>query len=194
MSSWDELLESLQDFQKTVSAQGERLVIAAEELSQIALEKVSLGYSLPLPHVLQHKTEPLLPPPMPPTVTEKLVARIRGRPFLATAVIGLVLPCASYACYQSYLYFRYSQLPFRLAQTTIKRPLTSGEDSSRLEAVLILGCDQGSLAHQLALDLAGRGFVVFATVSDEDELRALEISGKGYVKALLLDPQDVSLI
>lgn len=61
-----------------------------------------------------------------------------------------------------------------------------------MEAVLVLGGEKGSLGWTVARDLVEKGFVVLATVADPTKTRQLEFAGKGFIKALVLDPTDVS--
>ena len=71
-----------------------------------------------------------------------------------------------------------------------QRP-AKADDLTRLEAVLVLGAEPGSLGHAIALDLEKRGFVVIATASDRFQAREVEKSAQDYLKALVLDPTDV---
>lgn len=71
-----------------------------------------------------------------------------------------------------------------------QRPV-KGKEGTRAEAVLVLGAEKGSLGWHIAMHLASQGFVVLATVADPVKARQLEFAGKGYVKALILDPTDV---
>lgn len=60
----------------------------------------------------------------------------------------------------------------------------------RKEAVVVLGADSG-VGREVALDLERRGFVVIATVTEPREVDVLEKLSRGWMKVLVLDPNEV---
>ncbi|BGP45869.1 hypothetical protein JCM10450v2_001704 [Rhodotorula kratochvilovae] len=63
----------------------------------------------------------------------------------------------------------------------------------RKEAVIVLGADSPQ-GRDIALDLERRGFVVVATVTDPREVDVLEKLSRGWIKALVLDPNESSSV
>jgi hypothetical protein len=59
-----------------------------------------------------------------------------------------------------------------------------------LELIIILGAEPGTLGEQLALHLAQRGMAVIASVSSPEMVARIELEGTGWIKALVLDPQE----
>lgn len=57
--------------------------------------------------------------------------------------------------------------------------------------VVVLGADS-PLGPLVVSDLRSKGYIVIASVSTVEAIPELERIGKGYVKALVLDPYDVS--
>jgi hypothetical protein len=58
-------------------------------------------------------------------------------------------------------------------------------------SLVLLGADM-ALGPALVQDLTARGFIVIASVATPEAIPELEKKGRGYVKALVLDPHDVS--
>ncbi|BGP13764.1 hypothetical protein JCM10213_006405 [Rhodosporidiobolus nylandii] len=63
----------------------------------------------------------------------------------------------------------------------------------RKEAVVVLGADSPP-GRELALDLERRGFIVIATVREPAEVDVLERLGRGWMKVLVLDPNESSSV
>ncbi|GAA5978353.1 hypothetical protein JCM10908_004325 [Rhodotorula pacifica] len=63
----------------------------------------------------------------------------------------------------------------------------------RKEAVVVLGADSPH-GREIALDLERRGFVVVATVADPALVDSLERTSRGWLKVLVLDPQESSSV
>ncbi|GAA5894831.1 hypothetical protein JCM6882_006689 [Rhodosporidiobolus microsporus] len=63
----------------------------------------------------------------------------------------------------------------------------------RKEAVVVLGADS-PVGRELALEMERRGFVVIATVKEPVEVYALERMSRGWMKVLVLDPNDSSSV
>lgn len=79
--------------------------------------------------------------------------------------------------------------PLRLLPST--HPGVAAE--VRKEAALVLGADSVE-GREIALDLEKKGWVVIATVSDPEQVDKLEREGRGWIKVLVLDPTEVSLL
>lgn len=121
------------------------------------------------------------------------MAKLQRHPYL-TAVAISCLSLSGFIGYQAY-YGNLSMKRLRkLARShRVSRPL-KGKEGTRAEAVLVLGAEKGSLGWHIAMHLAAQEFVVLATVADPGKARQLEFAGKGFVKALILDPTDVSFV
>ncbi|GAA5848242.1 hypothetical protein JCM8547_004452 [Rhodosporidiobolus lusitaniae] len=63
----------------------------------------------------------------------------------------------------------------------------------RKEAIVVLGAD-GPVGRELALEMERRGFVVIATVRNPNEVDVLERMSRGWLKALVLDPNESSSV
>ncbi|EGG12959.1 uncharacterized protein MELLADRAFT_76385 [Melampsora larici-populina 98AG31] len=70
----------------------------------------------------------------------------------------------------------------------IIRPRYSTGGKTRLEAIIVLCADPGTIGSQLAIELASVGYIVIASVSDPVHVSSLERDGLGWIKALVLDP------
>ncbi|GAA5822836.1 hypothetical protein JCM11251_004395 [Rhodosporidiobolus azoricus] len=148
------------------------------------------------------------PPPPPPTPTrsvwlDNLTAHLARHPAAYSfAAVGLT-GSASY-------YFFPKQTLAALSPVTRLVPLTVLPDPKnrplrllpaqhgvagevRKEAVVVLGADC-PVGRELALELERRGFVVIATVKEPVEVDALERMSRGWMKVLILDPNDSSSV
>ncbi|KAA1071405.1 hypothetical protein PGT21_006146 [Puccinia graminis f. sp. tritici] len=85
-------------------------------------------------------------------------------------------------------------LPSILTPTRKRKPLSRnhhhGQEEGPLELIIILGAEPGTLGEQLALHLAQRGMAVIASVSSPEMVARIELEGAGWIKALVLDPQE----
>ncbi|EFP75908.1 uncharacterized protein PGTG_01239 [Puccinia graminis f. sp. tritici CRL 75-36-700-3] len=87
-------------------------------------------------------------------------------------------------------------LPSILTPTRKRKPLSRnhhhhhGQEGGPLELIIILGAEPGTLGEQLALHLAQRGMAVIASVSSPEMVARIELEGAGWIKALVLDPQE----
>lgn len=155
---------------------------------------------------------PILPPPPPPTAYERAIAHVRSRPILYSALAGVTLSLSSLIVAinvsrsaRSSIFAHFPALRLlhlrdinsrthrsRKALPPTPRPRLLADGKHRLEAVLILGCDYGSYGREVAKAFERKGFVVIATVSSASEIDDLERSGSGFIKAIPLDPVDVS--
>ncbi|KAH9819005.1 hypothetical protein DFH28DRAFT_957304 [Melampsora americana] len=73
------------------------------------------------------------------------------------------------------------------------RPRYSAGGKTRLEAIVILSADPGTIGYQLAIQLSSAGYIVIASVSGSAHVGSLERDGIGWIKALVLDPTQPEL-
>lgn len=86
-----------------------------------------------------------------------------------------------------------SDRPKRLhASNSQANTSNSNTNEIRKEVALVLGAE--GLGREIALDLEKRGFVVIATVKNASEVEILEKKSRGWMKALVLDPTEVSFL
>lgn len=205
-AAWDSLvppgsLDNLHDLPAHVHATLSDLV-----------DKLTLRQGVPnprdwLPDVVNPAAaaSPAPPPPPPPHSRfpwlADLAGHARAHPLSYTvAAIGLS-GGAAYVAYPAETTRVLAPLLTRLVPLALlpdpkHRPLrlVPGEHGVahevRKEAVVVLGADSPH-GRDLALDLERRGFVVVATVSDPREVDVLEKLGRGWLKVLVLDPNEV---
>ncbi|GAA6029275.1 hypothetical protein JCM8097_003599 [Rhodosporidiobolus ruineniae] len=172
-------------------------------------DKITLQGTLGTPNPrdwLPDQFNPPAPPPPPPPTTTRTPAWLNslashaGQHPLAysLAAVGLTTT-ASYAVFPRQTLRAAEPLtrlvPLALLPEPKNRPLrllpaTHGVAAEvRKEAVVVLGAD-GPVGRELALELERRGFVVIATVREPGEVDALERNSRGWLKALVLDPND----
>lgn len=139
------------------------------------------------------------PPPHPKGALAKVADRVRQHWLLlaAVAVGGTIGTVYVYnpALIQSALVKplkKHSRkfLPLALLPPSDRPKRTS---DTRKEAVILLGAD-GQVGADIATDLESRGFVVIASVSHHSHVEQLEKQGRGFIKALVLDPFQVCLL
>lgn len=167
--------------------------------------------SLPLPSLPEFASSKkahhvVLPPPPPPTLWARIVERWRARPYLYASVGGgvaiLLAFTATVHLSPAARHWAFTAMPFLkpiyIRTTSGKRPLPqtprprlSADGRTRLEAVLILGCDAGSQGREVAKAFEKRGFVVIASVSSVGQIDELERCGNGFIKAIALDTSNV---
>lgn len=162
--------------------------------------------ALPLPSLgLGSSYEKKLPspPPPPPTYWQSLVKHVKSRPYtysllggVSFTVVGTMIAVHLSPAFRAHL-FRVAPLlkPIyikrRRGLPATPRPRVSSDGKHRLEAVLVLGCEPGSYGREVAKAFERAGFIVIASVSDTSEVDELEFCGKGFIKALVLDPNAV---
>lgn len=141
------------------------------------------------------------PPPPPRSVVQRLGDSARGHPYL----IALFLTSGSLG--STYYFFPkvFSKqiVPiFRplkqlvpvalLPESDRPRRISGPQGEVRKEVALVLGAER--LGRDVALDLESRGFVVIATVRKASEVDILEKRSRGWMKVLVLDPEEVSIL
>ncbi|GAA5843732.1 hypothetical protein JCM9279_000125 [Rhodotorula babjevae] len=178
------------------------------------VDKLTLRQGVPDPRnwlpdaVLPHQPPPPPPPPPPPAGPSSwpraLAAHAAHHPWTYTlAALGLSTGTA-YALYPLETTRFFTPLLVGLVPRTLlpdpkHRPLRlvptehGVAHEVRKECVVVLGADSPH-GRDLALDLERRGFVVVATVADPREVDVLEKLSRGWLKALVLDPNESSSV
>ncbi|GAA5919757.1 hypothetical protein JCM1841_005839 [Sporobolomyces salmonicolor] len=176
-------------------------------------DKLTNNRTLPLPNPADWLPSasttppPPPPPPAPSTRTPRWLQHLADHTarypfFYAAAALGLSTSGAYYlfpAQTARTLAPLTRFVPLALLPAPKNRPLRLLPHSHgvaaeiRKEAVLVLGADSAA-GRELALDLERRGFVVVATVSDPNEVDALEKTSRGWIKVLVLDPNESSSV
>jgi hypothetical protein len=132
-----------------------------------------------------------------PSLLQRSIQPALNRPYLTLFISSSIIASTFYYYNPIILKRNASPLipytPILLLPTTT-RPNRASHNGTELrkEAVLILGADGGA-GRELALDLESRGFIVICTVRYPVDIDVLERKGRGNIKALVLDDQDVSL-
>ncbi|GAA5891053.1 hypothetical protein JCM8208_003148 [Rhodotorula glutinis] len=207
-AAWDSLfasssLDNLHDLPAHVHATWTDLV-----------DKLTLRQGVPDPRnwlpdaVLPHAPPPPPPPPPPPAAPTSwpraLASHAAAHPWTYTlAALGLSTTTA-YALYPLETTRFLSPFAVRLVPRALlpdpkHRPLRlvptehGVAHEVRKECVVVLGADSPH-GRDLALDLERRGFVVVATVADPREVDVLDKLSRGWLKALVLDPNESSSV
>ncbi|KAJ7632910.1 hypothetical protein FB45DRAFT_1003142 [Roridomyces roridus] len=121
---------------------------------------------------------PLRPPPPPPSLFEQSTAWLRNHPGQAAGIAAAALGTGLIS---------YGAIYTRATKT---RKL---KEKDRRQVVVVLGGDS-PLALPLILDLERRGYIVIASVSTPDFGHDLERRCQGYVRAIILDPNEPSTV
>lgn len=162
--------------------------------------------SLPLPSLPEFaspkRSQAVLPPPPPPTLWARIEDRLSARPYLYGCIGGgsavLLTFVATVHFSPAARHWVFGTMPFlkpvylratssRRALPQTPRPRLSADGRTRLEAVIVLGCDAGSHGREVARAFEKKGFVVVASVSSVGQIDELERCGNGYIKAIALD-------
>lgn len=203
-AAWDSLvpssLDNLHDLPAHLSATWTDLV-----------DKLTLRQGVPdprnwLPDAVLPQAPPPPPPPPPPPAgpsswPRAVASHAAHHPWTYTiAALGLSTTTA-YALYPQQTTRFLSPFLVRLVPRALlpdpkHRPLRlvptehGVAHEVRKECVVVLGAHSPH-GRDLALDLERRGFVVVATVADPREVDVLEKLSRGWLKALVLDPNEV---
>lgn len=163
--------------------------------TRVYLDRLTLGGNLPaLPT--------LIPPPTTAVQVRKgFVARaLEGvrEHFVVALLVGtgvgssLVYFYVPRSAYRPILKPIRPFIPILLLPTStrpIHIPATPTTPEIRREATLVLGCGS-PLIVDLVLDLERRGFIVICTVADVRDVDIIERRSRGWIKVLLLNPED----
>ncbi|KAG6851299.1 hypothetical protein H0H93_011735 [Arthromyces matolae] len=184
----EEYLESLEEFFfSSLSAATTDLPNIHEAVNRLWLDISRYGPAMPslpemhLPALGDFQVPPSPPPPPPPSMLEKSSLWVNKHPWMAgsiaVGVVGATL-LAGYGAFHSKRrhHFRVKSQP-----------------SERRQVVVVLGGDM-PLAIPLILDLEAKGFIVIASVSCHESVTALEQQCHGYVRALVLDPNEPATV
>ncbi|KAI0256877.1 hypothetical protein BJV78DRAFT_1167642 [Lactifluus subvellereus] len=138
-----------------------------------------------LPGLVEIPLPPPPPPPPPPpgslldNVTDWAAKNPWKASSLSVGVVGIGL-LVGYNAYQ-----------VRTQSRLHKRYHTASHE--RRQVVVLLGADN-PVAHPLILALEKKGFIIIASVATPEAVDELERAGKGYVRALVLDPFEPATI
>lgn len=218
--SIDELFQQIEDFfaasWQALSAHTPNLhdlPLHAKEQWDDLLDKLTNNHTLPLPSLPSPwspaNAGPTPVPPSPPTpepsAAAQLVNKLARHPYWSAAIGCTVTGATAYYLYPTYTvnlvkplvaplkpYVPLALLPKsnRPLRVLAKDAKSGGE--IRKEAVVVLGAE--GVAAELALDLEARGFVVIATVRNPSDVDVLEKRSRGWMKVLVLDPTEVSIV
>lgn len=162
--------------------------------------------ALPLPSLGMGSYEKRLPPapPVPPTYWESLVKHVKSRPntysilggisftFASTMIAVHLSPAFRARLFHVAPLLKPIYIKRRRGLPPTPRPRLSSDGKHRLEAILVLGCEPGSYGREVAKAFERQGFIVIASVSSASEVDELEFCGKGFIKAIVLDSNEVS--
>ncbi|KAI0306402.1 hypothetical protein B0F90DRAFT_1863780 [Multifurca ochricompacta] len=123
------------------------------------------------------------PPPLPRSLLDDVTDWAAENPWKATGLGVSVAGVGLLVGYNAYL----ARTQFRLH----KRYHTAGHE--RRQVVVVLGGDH-PVALPLILALEKKGFIIITSVTTPEAVDELERAGKGYVKALVLDPFEPATI
>ena len=141
------------------------------------------------------------PPPVPKPVPSSCITRslewVGNHPWKASGLVLGVLGAGFLAGYHNTASTRVGRRYNHKNVSTSERKQVVGKSlplhtSLSHHLLVILGGDS-PYALPLILDLERKGFIVIASVATVEGVEALEHQCKGYVKALVLDPQEVRL-
>ncbi|KAG8893951.1 hypothetical protein FRB99_001620 [Tulasnella sp. 403] len=181
MPSLKDLEEYIDTLETYVVAQITRLTddlrrFGPPEMPQLPLPDIA---SLPVfASIPPPPPAPPLPPPPRPLMCRMGEWAVKHRPVLigAGTVAGLGLVAGGW------LYW--SSKRINTVRSKVKAPANK-------EVVVVLGADS-ALGHLLVGELCSSGYIVVASVATPEAIPELDRLGKGYVKALVLDPADAT--
>lgn len=125
------------------------------------------------------------PPPPPSTISGLLYAHAAGviSNNIGKIGLGLVFPSLGFTAYHLYRYY----VPYVREAERLKGRF-------RYEVILVIGSMKSTFVSKLVSDLNRRGYVVFVTVQDEQELQIVEEINDTDVRALFVDfTSDISV-
>ncbi|KAJ7164781.1 hypothetical protein C8R43DRAFT_988485 [Mycena crocata] len=121
------------------------------------------------------------PPPPPPTFIEQSTEWIHKNPKQTVGIVAAGVASVGLISYGA-VYMR-----------NLRARRLRGKTNERRQVVVVLGGDT-SLALPLILDLEKKGYIVIASVSSADYGDNLERRCQGYVRALVLDPNEPTTV
>lgn len=123
------------------------------------------------------------PPPPPKSLIEKTGDWLKDHPWI---VSGLVLSTLGFGLFAGYRAISAKHAFRRRIKSTTMVP-------EKRQVVVVLGSDH-PLALPLILELERKGYIVIASVSSAEAVGPLEAKGHGFVRALVLDPNEPTTI
>ncbi|KAH0583671.1 hypothetical protein J132_00838 [Termitomyces sp. J132] len=186
----EEYLQSLEEyFFSSLSAATTDLPNIHEAVNRLWLDISRYGPGMPsfpevhLPALGDFQVPP--PPPLLPPVKLSLVEKsadwAKKHPWIIGSVAVGVVGTGLWAGYGT----------LRTRRKNHHR--VKSQSNERRQVVVVLGGD-APLALPLILDLEAKGFIVIASVSTPEAVSALEQQSHGYVRALVLDPNEPATI
>ncbi|KAG7089696.1 hypothetical protein E1B28_011351 [Marasmius oreades] len=188
MDKIEEYLESLEELiYSSLDAASPGYI--RETINQLWIDITRYGPSLPnmpeirLPGLGDFEVPPPPPPPPPSSLYERSCTWAEKHPWKAG---GIALGAVGTG-----LLVGYGGVYMKAVKA--RKALKSSSSTERRQVVVVLGGDT-PLGHPLVLDLERKGYIVIASVTNQEMADALERKCRGYVRALVLDPSEPETI
>ncbi|KAG2147223.1 hypothetical protein BD769DRAFT_1597094 [Suillus cothurnatus] len=123
------------------------------------------------------------PPPPPRTLVEKAGDWIVENPWMSSSIVVTALGAGLLAGYTT----------FRITHTHKRRVRSTTVTPEKRQVVVVLGGDH-PLGLPLIIELEQKGYIVITSVSTPEAVSGIESKGHGYVRALVLDPNEPGTI
>ncbi|KAG0692111.1 hypothetical protein DFH29DRAFT_972357 [Suillus ampliporus] len=123
------------------------------------------------------------PPPLPRTLIEKTGGWIIEHPWKSS---GMAVTALGAGLLAGYTTFRMTHAHKRRVRSTTVTP-------EKRQVVVVLGGDH-PLGLPLIVELEQKGYIVITSVSTPEAVGSIESKGHGYVRALILDPNEPGTI
>ncbi|KAG1877713.1 hypothetical protein DFJ58DRAFT_720496 [Suillus subalutaceus] len=123
------------------------------------------------------------PPPPPRTLVEKAGDWIIEHPWKSSSIAVTALGAGLLAGYTT----------FRMTHTHKRRVRSTTVTPEKRQVVVVLGGDH-PLGLPLIIELEQKGYIVITSVSTPEAVNSIESKGHGYVRALVLDPNEPGTI
>lgn len=123
------------------------------------------------------------PPPPPRTLVEKAGDWIIEHPWKSSGVAVVALGAGLLAGYTT----------FRMTYAHKRRVRSTTVTPEKRQVVVVLGGDH-PLGLPLIIELEQKGYIVITSVSTPEAVSSIESKGHGYVRALVLDPNEPGTI
>lgn len=123
------------------------------------------------------------PPPPPRTLVEKAGDWIIDHPWKSSSIAVTALGAGLLAGYTT----------FRMTHAHKRRVRSTTVTPEKRQVVVVLGGDH-PLGLPLIIELEQKGYIVITSVSTPETVSSIENKGHGYVKALVLDPNEPGTI
>ncbi|KAG2157489.1 hypothetical protein DEU56DRAFT_764914, partial [Suillus clintonianus] len=123
------------------------------------------------------------PPPPPRTLIEKAGDWIIEHPFKSSGIAVTALGAGLLAGYTT----------FRMTHAHKRRIRSTTVTPEKRQVVVVLGGDH-PLGLPLIIELEQKGYIVITSVSTPEAVGSIESKGHGYVRALVLDPNEPGTI